>query len=650
MRHPWHAWVLFALGAIVVLPVMGLLTVKVRELDLAESLARRQAEREELVGRALWRMDSRLSPVLAQEAARPPEAYAALAVDPQAPGGKGARNVGKPSPLFENPPEFVKLHFELHGQEIFSPQCPPEAALPKDGNESRSLWMENLRCKSELSTVLAAEELPGQLPPPTPVEPNLPPVSGPEANPRRPQVVVSNYKELEEQQLELTQRQSDYFQSGAGAQTDDSPPQQAVIPQTKNTTSRSSQSVAPLAQQPTSQTGGNRALGNSDNDLYSRNSAYQALTQNAYMQQRFNGNNLAAPEQPQFEGLFRPLWLQGNLILARQVRRGDEVFVQGCWLDWTALQTMLRAEAADLLPEFEFTPVLDPENPSLALGRVLATLPVQITLPPLAAEVRVWSPVQYALAAAWTGILLAAIAAAVTLASVIALSERRAAFVAAVTHELRTPLTTFRMYAEMLAEGMVPDPAARRRYLDTLRTEADRLAHLVDNVLQYARLERGRPGKARQVVSAASLAARMEERAGPRAREAGMELSVVLDDNLACRELTTDPAAVEQIVFNLIDNACKYAAHGEDKRLEMRFDEHRGRIRIQVRDYGPGIPPAGRRKLFAPFSKSVHEAAESAPGVGLGLALSRRLAEAIGGNLTCESTPGQGAVFTLELR
>ena len=82
------------------------------------------------------------------------------------------------------------------------------------------------------------------------------------------------------------------------------------------------------------------------------------------------------------------------------------------------------------------------------------------------------------------------------LAGVVALSERRAAFVSSVTHELRTPLTTFRMYADMLARGMVPDAERRQQYLETLRTEAERLTHLVENVLSYARLERGRGGAA----------------------------------------------------------------------------------------------------------------------------------------------------------
>ena len=105
------------------------------------------------------------------------------------------------------------------------------------------------------------------------------------------------------------------------------------------------------------------------------------------------------------------------------------------------------------------------------------------------------SAIRISLIIAWCCLVLGCVASAVMLRSVMVLSERRAAFVSAVTHELRSPLTTFRMYAEMLAEGMVRDEQQRRTYLETLRVEADRLSHLVDNVLQYARLERGRAGR-----------------------------------------------------------------------------------------------------------------------------------------------------------
>src|SRR6187401_3474036 len=106
----------------------------------------------------------------------------------------------------------------------------------------------------------------------------------------------------------------------------------------------------------------------------------------------------------------------------------------------------------------------------------------------------------------WLGAVLLAVAvAAFLLQGVMTLSERRAAFVSSVTHELRTPLTTFRMYAEMLARGMVPDANRRQEYFTTLQREAERLTLLVENVLAYARLERGRKPQAQDRVTLRSL-------------------------------------------------------------------------------------------------------------------------------------------------
>jgi signal transduction histidine kinase len=242
--------------------------------------------------------------------------------------------------------------------------------------------------------------------------------------------------------------------------------------------------------------------------------------------------------------------------------------------------------------------------------------------------------------------------AAVTLRGVVALSERRGAFVSAVTHELRTPLTTFRMYAEMLAEGMVPSAEQRQKYLETLRREADRLAHLVENVLQYARLERGKPSRQKETFTVSALLDRVQPPLADRAEQAEMKLVVEIDDEVRSQRLTTDSGAVEQILFNLVDNACKYAAASEDKRIQLRVTRQRRLVSIEVRDHGPGISPTARRRLFTPFSKSAQEAARSAPGVGLGLALSKRLAADLGGRLAMSSNRGDaepGAAFVLTL-
>ena len=231
----------------------------------------------------------------------------------------------------------------------------------------------------------------------------------------------------------------------------------------------------------------------------------------------------------------------------------------------------------------------------------------------------------------------------------VSLSERRAAFVSAVTHELRTPLTTFRMYSEMLAGDMVPDEAKRLRYLNTLRIEADRLTHLVENVLSYARLERKPMRRRLEPVPLADLVGRARGRLADRAAQAGMELVTEVPEAAGAFKVLADPSAAEQILFNLVDNACKYAARAADRRIHLVVEAGSGGARLTVCDHGPGISATEARRLFRPFTKSARDAANSAPGVGLGLALSRRLAREMGGDLKIEPAAGAGACFVLHL-
>jgi signal transduction histidine kinase len=125
-------------------------------------------------------------------------------------------------------------------------------------------------------------------------------------------------------------------------------------------------------------------------------------------------------------------------------------------------------------------------------------------------------------------------------------------------------------------------------------------------------------------------------------------LSIDIVDRAQQMQVRTDPGAVDQILFNLVDNACKYAAGGAESRISIAVQPAGRRVRIRVQDRGPGISAAGLRRLFRPFSKSAEEAAESAPGVGLGLALCQRLAKQMGAALRYDAK-GQGACFVLSL-
>jgi signal transduction histidine kinase len=347
-------------------------------------------------------------------------------------------------------------------------------------------------------------------------------------------------------------------------------------------------------------------------------------------------------------GVMTPLAVDGRLLLARRVLLDGQEYLQVCWLDRPAIEAWLTGLIADLLPQahLQVIPTLSEEQ----LTRRLAALPLVLIpgdLPAVGANSL--SPLHWSLAVAWVCVLVAAVAVAVLLTGVVSLSERRAAFVSAVTHELRTPLTTLRMYAEMLSEGMVPAEADRQAYLETLHAEAERLGHLVENVLTYARLERGRGIVPRETVSVGSLVDRAHERLAARCRQTDMELVTATDDDVRRRTLRTDAASVEQIFFNLVDNACKYASDASDRRVHLSAAIAGDCVWFRVADHGRGLSQQARRRLFRPFSRSAEDAAGSAPGVGLGLSLCRRLARQLGGVFRLDRESGEGACFVLEL-
>jgi signal transduction histidine kinase len=129
-----------------------------------------------------------------------------------------------------------------------------------------------------------------------------------------------------------------------------------------------------------------------------------------------------------------------------------------------------------------------------------------------------------------------------------------------------------------------------------------------------------------------------------------MALAVELTSPARTSAVQADVSAVEQILFNLVDNACKYAAHeATEKVIQLKADADGRAAMLSVRDHGPGIPLREAKRLFEPFHKSAHEAAHSAPGVGLGLALCRRLSRAMGGELQLERDGEPGACFVLTL-
>ena len=349
----------------------------------------------------------------------------------------------------------------------------------------------------------------------------------------------------------------------------------------------------------------------------------------AVQQQVLNFNAYDVDQQP-VEIRLSPFWIRDQLVLIRS--RSDNLrFFEGVWLNWNALSQSLKEDIADLLPKVEFLPIQRDETPDPT--RAFAALPVAIVPQASMRTGPDWSPTHTALLLCWLGLAAAAIIAALALGRLIALSERRASFVSAVTHELRTPLTTFRLYSDLLARDMVKGEQDRKEYLQTLRREADRLSHLVDNVLRYSRLERSASGPAMETVQLSAWIGRITPRLSERLRSAEMTLEVTQDGD---GQWSTDPAALEQLVFNLIDNAAKYAKDAEDRRVHLKTTIDSEKVTISVTDHGNGVPENLRTTIFKPFAKSAERAAETAAGVGLGLALARQTAAALGGRLTYE--------------
>jgi signal transduction histidine kinase len=343
----------------------------------------------------------------------------------------------------------------------------------------------------------------------------------------------------------------------------------------------------------------------------------------------------------------KPVWVGNQLLLARRVGWNGETVVQGCWLDWPQIKRRLLSEAADVLPDADLVAVKEdsPADP----GRMLAGLPVRLVMNERAPVGTASSTLQWALWMGWGGVVLATAAAAALLHGVMSLSERRAAFVSSVTHELRTPLTTFRMYAEMLARGMVPDAARRQEYFHTLQREAERLTLLVENVLAYARLERGRKPQALERVTLDQLFDRIGPRLTHRADQADMRCEIELAVGAGTHGFTTDLNVVEQILFNLVDNAAKYARDATDRRIHVAANRNGNWMVLSVRDHGPGMAARHRWKGTPAFGKSAQESADTAPGVGLGLALCRQLARQLGGRLEISTAHDGGASVTLLL-
>jgi signal transduction histidine kinase len=359
------------------------------------------------------------------------------------------------------------------------------------------------------------------------------------------------------------------------------------------------------------------------------------------------GNNALIPpaDVPQ---PFTPVWHQGNLLLVRQNSSVPTQF-EGWVVDWVALRRAMNRAVQDLLPECDFRPIENvaaQSSPDMLISIPCIMVPGTVVGEFQAPTADRGLSVSFVLIIGWIGILTTAVLTGLLLAGVLRLSERREAFVAAVTHELRTPLTTLQLYTEMLHSGMIRDEATRQSYLATLQNEVERIGHLVENVFAFARLEGGRSSRSSETASIRSMLDRIEPRLDSLAERFNMHLAIT-DSSAWDSCIAVDPSILEQILVNLVDNASKYARDCEERAIEIQAFAQDRMVHISVLDHGPGFAP--KAKWRNPFSKSVEQAADTVHGIGLGLAISHRFAKQLGGKLTLENRVPRGAKATLTI-
>jgi two-component system sensor histidine kinase VicK len=219
-------------------------------------------------------------------------------------------------------------------------------------------------------------------------------------------------------------------------------------------------------------------------------------------------------------------------------------------------------------------------------------------------------------------------------------------FVANVSHELRTPLTTLKGMTETLRDGAIEDKGVRDRFLGTIEVETDRLIRLVNDLLILSRADSEALDLAREAVDVAVLAEGLALRFAPQTNEKGLRIQVQASDG--CPPVWGDRDRIDQVLINLVDNAVKYSPIGGTIAIRVSCLAE-DKVRIEVQDHGPGIPPEELAQIGERFYRTDRARSREEGGSGLGLAIARALVRAHGGELWVESEVGEGTTVSCVL-
>lgn len=227
------------------------------------------------------------------------------------------------------------------------------------------------------------------------------------------------------------------------------------------------------------------------------------------------------------------------------------------------------------------------------------------------------------------------------------LNELKSEFISNVSHELKTPLSIISLFGEMLAEGRTKSPEQAHEYAEIIWRESVRLGRLIDNVLDFAKIERGMDVYEFAEGDIGEVIERAIELSQRRVQAAEMTLETELASPEDLPPVQIDANAYTLAVLNLVDNAIKYAAEG--KKIRLTLAREGDVIVLRVKDWGPGIELVEQDRIFERFYRAKSIRLKPIRGSGIGLALVQHIARAHGGDVSVESKVGEGATFSMTI-
>lgn len=226
-----------------------------------------------------------------------------------------------------------------------------------------------------------------------------------------------------------------------------------------------------------------------------------------------------------------------------------------------------------------------------------------------------------------------------------ALARLKSDFVSNVSHELRTPLALIRLYAETLELGRITTPEKKQEYYRIVRKESERLTALINNILDFSRIEAGHKEYEFRETDIADLVRNTLDSYRYQIEQQGFTFEEQIDSRLP--KVSVDREAIARALVNLVNNALKYS--DEEKFLGVKLYGTNGSVKLEVADHGIGITRREQSKIFEKFYRTGDPLVHNTKGSGLGLSLVRHITEAHGGDIVVESTPGKGSKFILSL-